>query len=196
MTTHELKTDPKPFQAIIDNRKPWELRLNDRDFKEGDLLHLREYEHPKAAIMPALAGGYTGRDLWKTVTFILYDSSGYGIPAGYCLMTLGKMHVGADTNPNPWVPMDDPKDIKHLGKMMEELGELTSAAARCLIQGIDETEPSSGKTNRQWLQEEISDVHATSFLTTQRFELNTTEITARANRKIDHLRKWFAMMAS
>lgn len=61
---------------------------------------------------------------------------------------------------NPWIPMSKPIDIKHLGKLAEELGEASSAVARCLIQGIDESEPVTGKLNRQWLEDELADVCA------------------------------------
>lgn len=53
-----------------------------------------------------------------------------------------------------------PPEVKILGKLLEELGELQSAAARCLIQGMDEREPVTGKQNRLWLQEELADVDA------------------------------------
>lgn len=41
---HELKTLPEPFQATWENKKLYELRENDRDFKMGDLLKLNEYK--------------------------------------------------------------------------------------------------------------------------------------------------------
>jgi len=59
-----------------------------------------------------------------------------------------------DPKVNPWHPMSDPVDIKHLGKLLEELAEgvnalnevasamnkAASAVARCLIQGINEAQ--------------------------------------------------------
>jgi hypothetical protein len=49
---------------------------------------------------------------------------------------------------NPWHPMSKPIDLKHLGKLIEELSEANSAAARCLIQGIDQVEPITHKPNQ------------------------------------------------
>lgn len=40
---HELKIYPQYFKEIIAGNKHWELRLNDRDFRIGDTLFLREY---------------------------------------------------------------------------------------------------------------------------------------------------------
>jgi hypothetical protein len=63
MTVHELKTWPNYFEAILDGRKLFELRVNDRDFHVGDELFLCEYIPGK--------GEYTGRQIRKLVTYIL-----------------------------------------------------------------------------------------------------------------------------
>lgn len=91
----------------------------------------------------------------------------------------------------PWHPMTDPVDVKHLGKLIEELGELQSAAARCLIQGIDECEPTTGKPNRRWLREELADVIAGIDLTMERFfEHESKPINDRVFAKKQRLRAW------
>jgi NTP pyrophosphatase (non-canonical NTP hydrolase) len=95
---------------------------------------------------------------------------------------------------NAWQPMSDPVDLKHIGKLLEELGEAAAAAARCVIQGIDEREPITGKPNRQWLQEELADVLANIHLVTAHFGLDMRAIIVRAEQKKKHLRRWHAML--
>ena len=48
---HELKTYPKYFQETIEGNKLFEIRKNDRNFKVGDVLLLKEWDNIK----------YTGR---------------------------------------------------------------------------------------------------------------------------------------
>lgn len=92
--------------------------------------------------------------------------------------------------PNPWHPMTDAVDLKHLGKLIEELGEAVAAASRCVIQGIDEAEPVTGKINRQWLQDELADVRASIALVENRFNLDPDAMAKRVLRKVKHLRQW------
>ena len=75
---HELKTWSEPFQAIWEGEKQFEFRRNDRDFKVGDVLFLREW-NPDT--------GYTKRAMITNVTYIM--TSGFGVPEGYCIMSLG-----------------------------------------------------------------------------------------------------------
>lgn len=42
--THDLKTWPQFYRAVIDGRKTFEVRKNDRGFAEGDTLVLREWK--------------------------------------------------------------------------------------------------------------------------------------------------------
>jgi hypothetical protein len=75
---HELKTWQEPFQAIWDDLKTFEYRLNDRDFKVGDVLMLKEF-------IP-MHDAYTTRVIIADVKYILKE--GFSIPEGYCIMQL------------------------------------------------------------------------------------------------------------
>jgi len=73
---HELKTNPDPFGAILTKEKTGEFRKNDRNFKVGDTLILREY-NPFSA--------YTGRYLLRKITHV---QIGYGIPDGFAMLSI------------------------------------------------------------------------------------------------------------
>lgn len=96
-------------------------------------------------------------------------------------------------NPSPWHPMTDPVDLKHLGKLAEELGEAQAAVARCIIQGINEAEPSTKKPNRVWLEDELADVLAGITLVIERFKLDQDAMTLRSQKKYQHLKQWHEM---
>jgi NTP pyrophosphatase (non-canonical NTP hydrolase) len=75
--------------------------------------------------------------------------------------------------------MSTPIDVKHLGKLAEELNEAGSAVARCLIQGIEESEPVTRKSNREWLEDELADVMANIDLVAAHFGLDLQRMRAR-----------------
>ncbi len=90
--------------------------------------------------------------------------------------------------------MSVPIDLKHLGKLSEELGEAISATSRCIIQGIDEREPITGKPNKQWLEDELADVLANIELVAEHFQLEAARMQERKERKKIHLRGWHSML--
>lgn len=98
--------------------------------------------------------------------------------------------TGAKAQINPWRPITDARALKFLGKLGEEAGELSSAVSRCIIQGIDEAEPVTGKINREWLEDEIADVMANIELVATEFGLNTGRMGDRMAAKVDRLRIW------
>lgn len=74
---HVLKCWTPSFEALVDGKKTFELRKNDRGFAEGDVLKLEEW-NPDT--------GYTGRRLDVLVGWTLYN--GFGLPEGYCIMSV------------------------------------------------------------------------------------------------------------
>lgn len=90
----------------------------------------------------------------------------------------------------PWTPETDPIRQKTLNKLNEEAGELISASARCLMQGIDGHEPETLKPNKEWLEDELADVWACFQGTIKTFKLDLPRIIDRANKKMAYLENW------
>ena len=92
-----------------------------------------------------------------------------------------------------WVPTTDLMMLRRMGKMVEELGELGSVAARCIIQGIDEIDPGTGEENRERLRNEIADVYAQLDETVARLGFDMNTVNARRWRKRLMMQEWEAM---
>lgn len=74
--THELKIRPDYFNAVSEGRKKFELRRNDRDFRVGDIIVLREWTGIR----------YTGRSIGCRVDYIL---EGYeGLDPDYAILSI------------------------------------------------------------------------------------------------------------
>lgn len=93
----------------------------------------------------------------------------------------------------PWEPESDRLTLKILGKQLEELNELGSATARCVIQGINGREPVTKKPNSEWFMEEIADVYATTSLAIEHLGLDIEPIKARVEAKRQRLLSWHEM---
>lgn len=96
---------------------------------------------------------------------------------------------------NKWTPTTDLLTLRRMGKLVEELGELQSVAARVVIQGIDEIDPGSGKVNRARLQDELADVQAQIGCTVLAFGLDQEYIARRTAEKIRQMAEWEDLFA-
>lgn len=74
MKTHTLKIYPEFFKHILSGEKNFELRYDDRGYRAGDILHLKEWRNN---------GGYTGNEIKVEVTYIL---SGIGLQKNWVVM--------------------------------------------------------------------------------------------------------------
>lgn len=75
--THELKIAPQYYVAVLERRKTFEVRINDRNYMVGDLVELMEYDENAC---------YTGR-VWRgRITYILNDVR-YVLP-GYVIFSI------------------------------------------------------------------------------------------------------------
>lgn len=79
--THELKTWPHYFAALIDGSKKFELRKNDRGYAVGDTLVLQEFDDTEQR--------YTGREMRFLVSFMVTGPL-WGLEAGYSILGLAE----------------------------------------------------------------------------------------------------------
>lgn len=78
MKIHELKINQIYLKLIIDGRKNWEVRKNDRNFKEGDTIIVKEY------ILETKS--YTGREAEGTILYVF--SNDEMLKPGYVILSV------------------------------------------------------------------------------------------------------------
>jgi hypothetical protein len=90
-TVHELKTLARYYDAVVDGRKTFEVRLNDRAFQTGDILRLIKTDD----------GGMVTRNpplcIEKRITYILRGGQ-FGIEPRYCVLGLGPVFPHPSTS--------------------------------------------------------------------------------------------------
>lgn len=87
---HILKTVEPYFDLVRTGKKPFEVRQNDRDYAEGDILFLCEFDR--------LRDSFTGHYVEAKVTYVYKnDVDIHGLQEGY--VVLGIELIKADVMP-------------------------------------------------------------------------------------------------
>lgn len=81
---HDVKLGATFFDDVKTGRKTFELRKNDRGYKEGDTIVMHEYKD----------GTTTGRTIEKKIVYMLEDFT--GLEDGYCVLGLGEVKAGEE----------------------------------------------------------------------------------------------------
>jgi NTP pyrophosphatase (non-canonical NTP hydrolase) len=92
-----------------------------------------------------------------------------------------------------WSLEPDAQRLRRYGKTIEEMGECLAVLGRCIIQGIDETDPGTQKKNRQRLTDETADVIAQLKLNCDVLKLDDDAIFDRVTDKLAQMAAWEAM---
>ena len=74
---HDLKLLSEYYSAVVSGAKKFEIRYNDRDYKVGDILFLREFDGLQ----------YTGRKTCVKVTYVLHGGV-YGLAKEYVILSI------------------------------------------------------------------------------------------------------------
>lgn len=72
----EKKILPEYFTEVFNWNKSFEIRKDEDNIQPGDRLVLKEWDGEK----------YTGRETWRTITYVLRSVPQYGLQEGYCIM--------------------------------------------------------------------------------------------------------------
>ncbi|WP_202863795.1 DUF3850 domain-containing protein [Burkholderia gladioli] len=121
---HELKTDPDVFAAVLAGDKTHEIRYNDRSFKVGDTLRLREtrYSGESMKCQPDdYPLEYTGREATRVISHVL---DGYGLMPGWVVLSFASERAAVSP------AKDEPcsYDYVRSDRVCTECGEKTATA--------------------------------------------------------------------
>lgn len=84
MKHHIMKILPEFFQPVQDRTKTFEIRLNDRDYRTGDTVELREYDSDRPE-----SERLTGRTYVATIGFL----TEFAQKPGYVVFSLLPMEL-------------------------------------------------------------------------------------------------------
>lgn len=91
--THDVKSWTRFFRPIVSGERVHELRRNDRDYRVGDRMHLREYDD--------VSDTYTGSYCEAAITSITSREipcavSDQGLNPDYCILSIRVLSVSPD----------------------------------------------------------------------------------------------------
>ena len=78
---HELKIHPRYFKDVMLGIKKFEIRLNDRNYQERDILFLNEYDPETKK--------HTGNSVKRRITYVLHEAP--GLMPGYVILQMEKL---------------------------------------------------------------------------------------------------------
>lgn len=82
MKVHELKIGSEFFEAVKDGRKKFEIRKNDRNYQEGDILILKEYD--------PITQSFSGEIIKVEITYM----TDYAQQDGYVVLGIEEIREG------------------------------------------------------------------------------------------------------
>ncbi len=88
--THELKTDPKPFDAVAQGLKTFEIRYDDRGYNVGDKLLLRRTKFSAKEMEAGEPLVYSGAIMEVAVSHIMRGPI-YGLADKWVIMSIERV---------------------------------------------------------------------------------------------------------
>lgn len=100
MKIHELKILPQYFKEVEENKKTFELRKDDRDYKVGDVLLLKEWNPNETyTTVDDEETHYSGKKVVRIITNILRDiDPAIGISSldGYAILSIKELEYDVE----------------------------------------------------------------------------------------------------
>lgn len=98
MKIHELKIKEKYYKDVALGYKTFELRKNDRDYQEGDLIKFTvvdkiPYSELKDNQMVAEPYYPAAEDALFRITYVLKDVPEYGLDKDYCILGIKQVEL-------------------------------------------------------------------------------------------------------
>lgn len=103
MKVHELKTWPAFLEDVIEGKKTFEIRKNDRGFEAGDRLWLRGWDPRREQ--------YNGREATVVVSHVL-EAESFGMKPGYCVMSIRPYSVDGHSD-----------EVSHLRRALKQIAD-------------------------------------------------------------------------
>ena len=85
--THELNTDPEAFDAVVEGRKNFEIRYDDRGYQVGDQLILLKTRYTAEEMKRGYSLEYTDRAYGMRVSYITRGPC-CGLAEGWVIMSI------------------------------------------------------------------------------------------------------------
>ena len=79
ITIHKLKILPQYAELHLMNKKNWELRKNDRNFKIGDKIDFQIIDRPNS---------FLGKGFYRRDIDYVFEGGEYGLEKGYCILSI------------------------------------------------------------------------------------------------------------
>lgn len=84
---HHLKTDHRMFRAVIEGKKTYEIRFDDRGFEVGDTLILKETLYTGEEMKAGESLIYTGYEHMTKIKHI-FRGPVYGLMDGWVILSI------------------------------------------------------------------------------------------------------------
>jgi hypothetical protein len=129
---HELKCWPPYFEEVLTGRKPFEVRkIEDRWFKVGQTILLREYDRSLKQRDPETDDRYTGRSCLRRITYILGDGD-WGIEKGTVVLGLASTQPVSESPGNSGEDLENYERCGLADEVIERLEAREAEAAKKL----------------------------------------------------------------